>query len=271
MHTVKQMATGAGAETPARLDRVVPVRPRRAGLCARREHRVREPALRRGAEPRRAAGRATARQAAAAATTERLRSERMARSTSRRCTFFAFRRSLTRRARSTGRSYSHFRSQQGNDAVDALAERHPSCGPRGSSARYRSMSACVQSPCVWQRQGAYSSWWYGEVRLSLWPITSPSEMLVPAHQPDGQRERRLQLPRVVEDRGVARADVLDPDRRPVQPDRVPAADAERHELVDRAVRVDHEVRARAREARAAPGRDGRPRTCSRWRRSCRSR
>ena len=73
----------------------------------------------------------------------------------------------------------------------------------------------------------------------------PERDPVPAHQPYCQRERRLQLPRVVEDRGVARPDVLDPDRRPVQPHRVPAADAERHELVDRPVRVDDEVRARA--------------------------
>src|SRR5262249_54786016 len=38
-------------EAAVRLDRLVSVRPRRARLRARREHRIREPALRRGAEP----------------------------------------------------------------------------------------------------------------------------------------------------------------------------------------------------------------------------
>ena len=48
---------------------------------------------------------------------------------------------------------------------------------------------------------------------------------------------------VAEDRPGARPDVLDPDRGPVHPDRVPAPDPQVHELVDRPVGVDQEVRA----------------------------
>ena len=51
---------------------------------------------------------------------------------------------------------------------------------------------------------------------------------------------------VAEDRPSARADVLDPDRGPVHPDRVPAPDPQVHELVDRPVGVDQEVRAHPR-------------------------
>ena len=43
------------------------------------------------------------------------------------------------------------------------------------------------------------------------------------------------------------ADVLDPDRRPVEPDGVPARCVELDELVDRAVAIDDEVRARPRQ------------------------
>ena len=46
---------------------------------------------------------------------------------------------------------------------------------------------------------------------------------------------------------LAEADVLDPDRRPVQPDGVAAHQPERHELVDRPVAIDDEVRADARQ------------------------
>jgi hypothetical protein len=67
---------------------------------------------------------------------------------------------------------------------------------------------------------------------------------VPLSEPQGQPERCGELARVVEDLGVARPDVLDPDRRPVEPDRVAADRGERDELVDRPVGVDQEVRAR---------------------------
>ena len=50
---------------------------------------------------------------------------------------------------------------------------------------------------------------------------------------------------VAQDLAVARPHVLDPDRGLVEPDHVPAAHVERDELVDRAVRVDDEVRAGA--------------------------
>ena len=52
---------------------------------------------------------------------------------------------------------------------------------------------------------------------------------------------------VAEDHRVARADVLDPDRRVVHADRVPASRPERHELVDGAVAIDHEMRTRSGE------------------------
>src|SRR5215208_1542569 len=64
---------------------------------------------------------------------------------------------------------------------------------------------------------------------------------VAPHQPTRQLDRRAELAAVAEDLGVAEADVLDPDRRPVEADGVAAADAEPHELVDRAVAVDDEV------------------------------
>ena len=68
-----------------------------------------------------------------------------------------------------------------------------------------------------------------------------------AHQPRRQRQRRRHLARVAQHLRVGHADVLDADRGPVEPDRVPAHHAERHELVDRPVGVDHEVRAGAGE------------------------
>ncbi len=63
-------------------------------------------------------------------------------------------------------------------------------------------------------------------------------------QPERQLERGGELARVVQDVRVAVADVLDPDRRPVEADGVPAARGQVDELVDRPVRVDDEVRAR---------------------------
>ena len=57
----------------------------------------------------------------------------------------------------------------------------------------------------------------------------------------------MELARVAEDLAVARPDVLDPDRRVVEPDRVAAHDRQRNELVDRPVLVDHEVRADTRQ------------------------
>ena len=90
---------------------------------------------------------------------------------------------------------------------------------------------------------------------------------VPRHQPGGQRERDAHLRRVAEHLGVGESDVLDPDRDLVQPDRVPAHDVERHELVDRPVAVDDEVRARAGQLSAARRRERRLRTCCRPTRS----
>ena len=92
---------------------------------------------------------------------------------------------------------------------------------------------------------------------------------VAVHQPERQLQRGAHLPWVVEDRRVARADVLDADRGPVEADGVAADRRQRDELVDRAVAVDHEVRARSRQLAAAPGRAHRTRTCSTpTRRSC---
>ena len=81
-------------------------------------------------------------------------------------------------------------------------------------------------------------------RLSAWPMTSPSRSRT-RHEPQRQLDRGRELARVAEDLGVARADVLDADRRPVEADGVAAADAEPDELVDRAVAVDDEVGAHA--------------------------
>jgi hypothetical protein len=65
--------------------------------------------------------------------------------------------------------------------------------------------------------------------------------LKPARQP----QRRGALGAAAHHVGIRDADVLDPDRAVVQPDRVPAAPAERDELVDRAVAIDQKVRADA--------------------------
>ena len=98
------------------------------------------------------------------------------------------------------------------------------------------MSACCQSPCVWQRQAGVPLA-VVRARQALGVADHVRQRdAVAVHQPERQPQRRLHLPRVVEDRRVARADVLDADRRPVEADRVPADRRERHELVDRAVR-----------------------------------
>src|SRR3954452_1790679 len=64
-------------------------------------------------------------------------------------------------------------------------------------------------------------------------------------EPRRELERGADLSAVVEDFGVGRADVLDPDRDVVEPDGVAAHDVQADELVDPAVSVDDEVRARA--------------------------
>ena len=60
-----------------------------------------------------------------------------------------------------------------------------------------------------------------------------------------ERERGGELRRAAHDVAVGDADVLDPDRGVVEPDGVPAAPAQRDELVDHAVAIDDEVRADA--------------------------
>ena len=67
------------------------------------------------------------------------------------------------------------------------------------------------------------------------------------HEPARELERGRDLTRVREDPGRRAPDVLDADRRVVEADRVATADCQWHELVDRPVRVDHEVRAHVRQ------------------------
>src|SRR4051794_23678384 len=70
---------------------------------------------------------------------------------------------------------------------------------------------------------------------------------VARHQPARQRQGGPHLHRIGEHLLVRTAGVLDPDRRVVEPDRMAAHDRQRHELVDRPVAVDDEVRAGARQ------------------------
>jgi hypothetical protein len=63
-------------------------------------------------------------------------------------------------------------------------------------------------------------------------------------QPAREAQRGAQHARVAHQRAVGRPDVLDADRRPVQPHGVSAHVAQRHELVDAPRGVDDEVRAR---------------------------
>ncbi len=107
------------------------------------------------------------------------------------------------------------------------------------------MSGRVQSPWVWQRHAGYRSRWIGARQALVVADHIAERDPVAAHQPGGEPERGGELARVAEDLPVARADVLDPDRRPVETDRVAAPDGQAHQLVDGAVPVDDEVRARA--------------------------
>ena len=66
---------------------------------------------------------------------------------------------------------------------------------------------------------------------------------VPRHQPAGELDRGGELSRVADHCGVARADVLDADREPIETNGVATADVKARELVDRPVPVDDEVRA----------------------------
>ena len=106
---------------------------------------------------------------------------------------------------------------------------------------------CVQSPCVWRRRRLTRSWWYGLDSDSACPIT----FLVAMPNFDcSQRVSRsdaricLALPSTC---ASLVPDVLDPDRRVVEPDGVAAHQPQRHELVDLAAAVDDEVRAHARQ------------------------
>src|SRR5215212_9905625 len=91
-------------------------------------------------------------------------------------------------------------------------------------------------------------------RVPLAVIAAAQALAVPDHvvardrvatrEPERQRKRGSELPGVAEDLTVARADVLDADRGPVQPDRVAADERQSHELVDRSVAIDDEVHAR---------------------------
>ena len=128
-------------------------------------------------------------------------------------------------------------------------------GPRGTPWRRASRAAlCGRSPC---RRGSSRRGSGSATRGSARGGTGSSGSrcarsrcaadAVPAHQPERQRERGSELRRVVEDLSVARADVLDPERRPVEPHRVAAHRVQTDELVDRPVPVDDEVRADARE------------------------
>ena len=119
--------------------------------------------------------------------------------------------------------------------------------PAASSRRYLTMNRRGQSPWVWvfsratllavvrtaQRLGVADDVVVGDAVLRLQPAREP--------------QRGAQHLDVAEHPGLAEADVLDPDRRPVQPDRVAADPLQRDELVDGAVRVDDEVRAGARQ------------------------
>ncbi len=65
----------------------------------------------------------------------------------------------------------------------------------------------------------------------------------PIHQPEREAERCAHHRRVRQDLSVARPDVLDADRGPVHADRVATTDTQVHQLIDRSIGVDHEVRA----------------------------
>jgi hypothetical protein len=66
------------------------------------------------------------------------------------------------------------------------------------------------------------------------------------HEPERELQGRVHLPGVAEHLGIGTPDVLDSEGELVHPDRVATSDPERHELVDPAVRVHDEMRARAR-------------------------
>ncbi len=122
------------------------------------------------------------------------------------------------------------------------------------------MVALEKSPCVRSRIAATCSSWYGLERLSECPITSRVADAEAVLQPARERERGADHRPAAHDVGVRDADVLDADRRVVEADRVAAAPLQRHELADRPVAVDQEVRADARAlAELDVGRVGRER------------
>src|ERR1035437_7082317 len=71
----------------------------------------------------------------------------------------------------------------------------------------------------------------------------PQRDPVAAAKPAGQLQGGGYLSRVIEDRLVGQADVLNPDRCPVQARRVAAAQSERDELIDPPAGLDEVVRA----------------------------
>ena len=145
----------------------------------------------------------------------------------------------------------------------AYGQRTQQCRVGKSRPILAHASRAAMSPCVCVAAAARRARG-GTARraLSLCPITLLDADPVAAAQPAREPQRRRQLALVAQHLAVAEADVLDPDRRVVQPDRVPAHDRARDELVDRAVAVDHVVRARARAARLQLGvRAVRARTC----------
>ena len=113
------------------------------------------------------------------------------------------------------------------------------------------MSARRQSPWVWQRHGG-----------TLAVVRASQALVVPDHVPQLDPERAHQPERQGATPGSGAAcpricgrssRLLDPERRPVQPDGVPADRGQADELVDRPVAVDHEVRADAGSS-PSPGR-----------------
>ena len=109
------------------------------------------------------------------------------------------------------------------------------------------MTGLGKSPWVWVRRRATRSRWYGLDEALVVPDHVARGDAVATLQRSREPERRSQLTAVAHHLGVALADVLDADRRVVQADGVPAHDGRPHEPVDRAVAVDHEVRADARQ------------------------
>ena len=198
-----QAERGAAFPAAAGLDRLVPLRARRARVRACRAGRVREPALRRRAEPRNAA--APRRPPASSSAQQR---GGAARSTS----------FPTRHAVATSERGEH-RAEPVHVRRDPVAV--GLAAPRG-----------IELVVVRARSGSRRGRSRRRERCGTWLI---SHTVSASDACSSRGFERISASLI--------ADLLDPDRRPVQADGVTAADAERDELVDRAVAVDHEVRA----------------------------